>query len=94
MGGDEEIGFDGSRPAAAFAVIVDAHREVDIFDRCYDEQCPEDKGQRAKRRGRVRISACEIEDRLTCKGDLCRYRRRRSQARLNLSLPRRLPRPG
>ena len=33
------------------------------FAHCYDAQCPEDKGQRAKRRGRIRISACEIEDR-------------------------------
>ena len=44
------------RQDAAFAVVVDAHREADIFDAGDDEQSPEDQRQRAEDRGGVGLA--------------------------------------
>ena len=49
------------RDDAALAVIVDAHGEVDVFDRRNDEQGPQDQRKRAERRGRVGMGAGVVE---------------------------------
>ncbi len=49
------------RDDAALAVVVDAHGEIDVFDRRDHEEGPQDQRQRAERRGRVGMRAGKVE---------------------------------
>ncbi len=50
------------RDDAAFAVIVDAHGKIDVFDAGDDEEGPQDQRQRAEDRGGVRLGARQVQN--------------------------------
>ena len=49
---------------AAFAVVVDAHRDRDVLDRRHDDQRPDHQREHSERRGWIRRARGEAKNRL------------------------------